>query len=113
MIEGAEFAQDRSRMQERKSVKNRMVVGIWLFVALLVPVNFTMAAEVQLHIPPLFQERPSWCWAAVGEMVFKYYDVPAAHQTDYSVESCNVETSAREYPIVWAVSSPRWMKLLW
>jgi len=60
-----------------------MVVGIWLFVALLVPVNFTMAAEVQLHIPPLFQERPSWCWAAVGEMVFKYYDVPAAHQTDY------------------------------
>lgn len=42
-----------------------------------------MAAEVQLHIPPLFQERPSWCWAAVGEMIFKYYDIPALHPADY------------------------------
>jgi hypothetical protein len=60
-----------------------MMVGVWLLVALLVPVNVTMAADVQLHIPPLFQERPSWCWAAVGEMVFKYYDIPALHRTDY------------------------------
>ena len=57
--------------------------GVGLFLVLLVPVNLTMAAEVKLHIPPVFQERPSWCWAAVGEMVFKYYDVPAAHRTDY------------------------------
>jgi len=42
-----------------------------------------MAAEVTLHIPPVYQERPSWSWAAVGEMVFKYYYVPAAHRTDY------------------------------
>jgi hypothetical protein len=57
--------------------------GVGLFLVLLVPVKLTMAAEVKLHIPPVFQERPSWCWAAVGEMVFKYYDVPAAHRTDY------------------------------
>jgi hypothetical protein len=43
----------------------------------------TIAGEVRLHIPPVFQERPSWCWAAVGEMVFKYYYVPAVHRTDY------------------------------
>jgi hypothetical protein len=60
-----------------------MMAGAWLLVVLLVPVNLTMAADVQLHIPPLFQERPSWCWAAVGEMVFKYYDIPALHRTDY------------------------------
>ena len=42
-----------------------------------------MATEVRLHIAPVFQERPSWCWAAVGEMVFKYYYVPSAHRTDY------------------------------
>jgi hypothetical protein len=42
-----------------------------------------MAAEATLHIPPVFQERLSWSWAAVGEMVFKYYYVPAAHRTDY------------------------------
>ena len=64
-------------------MKKRIVVGMGLFVALLLPVNFSMAAEVQLHIPPLFQERPSWCWAAVGEMVFKYYGIPALHRTDY------------------------------
>ncbi len=65
-------------------MKNRMAAfGVELFLVLLVQVNLTMAAEVKLHIPPVFQERPSWCWAAVGEMVFKYYDVPAAHPTDY------------------------------
>ena len=54
-----------------------------------------MAAEVKLHIPPVFQERPSWCWAAVGEMVFKYYYVPSAHRTDYQcgiVQSRNLCT---------------------
>ena len=59
------------------------VFGVGLCLALLVPVNQAMAAEVTLHIPPVFQERPSWCWAAVGEMVFKYYDIPAIHRTDY------------------------------
>ena len=71
-------------MQEGEPVKHRMAVfGVWLFFVLLVPVNLTMAAEVTLHIPPVFQERPSWCWAAVGEMVLKYYDIPAIHRTDY------------------------------
>jgi hypothetical protein len=65
-------------------VKTRMAsFGVGLFLVLVVPANLTMAAEVKLHIPPVFQERPSWCWAAVGEMVFKYYYVPAAHRTDY------------------------------
>jgi hypothetical protein len=57
--------------------------GVGLLLVLLAPVIPAMAAEVKLHIPPVFQERPSWCWTAVGEMVFKYYYVPAAHRTDY------------------------------
>jgi len=65
-------------------VKNRMAVfNVWLLFALLAPINLAMATEVTLHIPPVFQERPSWCWTAVGEMVFKYYDLPAIHRTDY------------------------------
>jgi len=65
-------------------VKHRMAVfGVGLFLTLSTPVAPAMAAEVTLHVPPVFQERPSWCWAAVGEMVFKYYYVPAAHRTDY------------------------------
>ncbi len=71
-------------MNERKSVKHRMTAfGVGLFLTLSAPVVPTMAAEAVLHIPPVFQERPSWNWAAVGEMVFKYYYVPAAHRTDY------------------------------
>jgi Papain-like cysteine protease AvrRpt2 len=58
-----------------------IVVG--LLLALSAPVGSAMATEATLHIPPLFQERPSWSWAAVGEMVFKYYYVPATHRTDY------------------------------
>ena len=57
--------------------------GVGLILALSAPVAPIMAAEVKLHIPPVFQERPSWCWAVIGEMVFKYYYVPAAHRTDY------------------------------
>jgi hypothetical protein len=59
------------------------VFRVGLFLALSAPAALTMAAEVTLHIPPVYQERPSWSWAAVGEMVFKYYYVPAAHRTDY------------------------------
>jgi hypothetical protein len=71
-------------MEERKPVKHRMAAfGVGLFLALSVSVSPTIAGEVKLHIPPIFQERPSWSWAAVGEMVFKYYYVPAAHRTDY------------------------------
>jgi hypothetical protein len=71
-------------LKEANPVKNRWTAfGFGLFVSLLIPVKLTMAAEVKLHIPPVFQERPTWCWAAVGEMVFKYYYVPAAHRTNY------------------------------
>src|SRR5262245_16138284 len=71
-------------MSKRESVRNRWAAfGFGLWCILLAPFNLAWAAEVTLHIPPLFQERPSWCWAAVGEMVFKYYDIPALHRTDY------------------------------
>ena len=65
-------------------MKHRMTAfGVGLCLALMAPIAPTIAGEVRLHIPPVFQERPSWCWAAVGEMVFKYYYVPAVHRTDY------------------------------
>ena len=71
--------------QERrgwKPVKNRMAAfGVGLCLVLLSPIVPTIAGEVKLHIPPVFQERSSWCWAAVGEMVFKYYYAPAVPRT--------------------------------
>ena len=80
-------------------MKRKMVViGVGLFLAVLVPVNLTMATEVKLHIAPVFQERPSWCWAAVGEMVFKYYYVPAAHRTDYQCGIVQARNLCLEIP---------------
>ncbi len=80
-------------------MKRKMVViGVGLFLAVLVPVNLTMATEVKLHIAPVFQERPSWCWAAVGEMVFKYYYVPAAHRTDYQCGIVQARNLCMEIP---------------
>jgi hypothetical protein len=79
-----ELDREISKVEERKIVINRMTAfGVGLLLVLLASVIPAMAAEVKLHIPPVFQERPSWCWAAVGEMVFKYYYVPAAHRTDF------------------------------
>ena len=79
-----ELDREISKVEERKIVINRMTTfGVGLLLVLFASVIPAMAAEVKLHIPPVFQERPSWCWAAVGEMVFKYYYIPAVHRTDY------------------------------
>jgi hypothetical protein len=32
-------------------------------------------AGTRLSIDPVYQQTPVWCWAAVGEMVFRYYGV--------------------------------------
>ena len=40
-----------------------------------VPLTPASAGTV-LGIPPVIQLTPVWCWLAVGEMVFRYYDVP-------------------------------------
>ena len=65
-------------------MRHRMAaIVVGLLLALSEPVGSALATEAALHIPPVYQERPSWSWAAVGEMVFKYYYVPTTHRTDY------------------------------
>ena len=73
-------------------MKKRATWGVGLLLALLIPSHQTMAADGKLHIPPIFQERPSWCWAAVGEMIFKYYYVPVVHRADYQ---CGIAQSRK------------------
>jgi len=43
---------------------------LWMF---LFP---TLIRAEKLSIPSVAQESPVWCWVTVGEMVFRYYDVP-------------------------------------
>jgi hypothetical protein len=43
--------------------------------AILLPA-VTDAQQRTLNIRPVAQSTPVWCWAAVGEMVFRHYDVP-------------------------------------
>ncbi len=33
------------------------------------------APAAELSIEPVYQRTPMWCWAAVGEMIFRYYGV--------------------------------------
>jgi len=37
-------------------------------------------ADRVLPIAPVTQATPVWCWLAVGEMVFRYFDVPAVNE---------------------------------
>jgi papain like cysteine protease AvrRpt2 len=41
------------------------------------------ADDADLQISPVFQQSPVWCWLAVGQMVFQYYDVPPANAVSY------------------------------
>jgi hypothetical protein len=49
---------------------------IALAALLLSHASSHQARDRTLDIEPVWQETPLWCWAAVGEMVFRYYDVP-------------------------------------
>jgi len=49
-----------------------------LFLSLLLVASTafpTIATSNSLDIDPVYQQTPVWCWAAVGEMVFKYYNI--------------------------------------
>lgn len=52
-------------------------------LSLLVSASTHAQAREVLDIDPVYQATPVWCWAAVGEMVFRYYGVrtinPAGH----------------------------------
>jgi hypothetical protein len=51
----------------------------WLGVFLLAPMLTiwprTGVTDNTLNVEPVYQQTPVWCWAAVGEMVFRYYGV--------------------------------------
>lgn len=74
------------------------VLGVWLCLTLLPLTSQASAREVKLHVPPIFQERPDWCWAATAEMLLKYYYVPALHQTDYQCGIARSRSHCQENP---------------
>lgn len=50
--------------------------------AALLAMILVMPASVHaanLEISPVTQETPEWCWIAVGEMIFKYFEIPNAN----------------------------------
>lgn len=48
----------------------RNVLAVAMLVCVVRP-----ASATELSIPPVYQQTPLWCWAAVGEMVFRHYGV--------------------------------------
>ena len=55
------------------SVERKIFGRLLLVFCLFSPPAFS---DETLPISPIYQETPVWCWAAVGEMVFRHYDVP-------------------------------------
>jgi hypothetical protein len=53
---------------------SRHIKSLCLAVSLIIITSHVSAEE--LEIPPVYQKTMVWCWAAVSEMVLKYYDVP-------------------------------------
>lgn len=53
--------------------RNLQILLISLLLVFFFP---TPIRAEKLPIPPVAQETPVWCWVTVGEMVFRYYDVP-------------------------------------
>ena len=63
---------------------------LWL-PALMAVVNvFSTSVYAQIEnlklltkIPPRDQSTPEWCWLATGEMIFRYYNIPANYSPLY------------------------------
>lgn len=51
----------------------RAIYAVFLALALIASHAKRPAAH-ELPIPPVYQQTPVWCWAAVAEMVLRYYD---------------------------------------
>lgn len=78
-----------------------------IFLLLLVFLMFTSmspriasAVDSDLSIQPVAQRTPVWCWLAVGEMVFKHFDVPNVNPA--GIYQCGIIGAlAGPYHICW------------
>lgn len=55
----------------------RCVRALSLVLGVFVLVTGSVRADEVLRIPAVYQRTPVWCWAAVGEMVFRFYRIPS------------------------------------
>lgn len=56
-----------------------MRFAVCFFVVVVAFSSVVARADADLGIAPVQQATPVWCWIAVGEMVFRKYDVPAVN----------------------------------
>lgn len=72
------MAQSSSRAEIRPATRRaRGTIAAAAIVAFLVVPwsGASIARAERLPIAPVYQQTPVWCWAAVGEMVFRYHGV--------------------------------------
>jgi hypothetical protein len=56
----------------------------------------TAKADITLNIDPVIESQPGWSWAAVGEMVMRYYSAPdTGPNDDYQCGLANFMTGQR------------------
>lgn len=57
----------------------RLILNFSLLMCLTAAMTAPRAVRAvysELAIPPVVQRTPVWCWVAVGEMVFRHFEVP-------------------------------------
>lgn len=52
-------------------------------IVAIIGINAAHAQTKLLPIRPVIQQTATWCWLATGEMIFRYYGVPANHPTNF------------------------------
>ena len=60
-------------MRSRRPHPSRSILAVGLA---LLGLASALRADTKLPIKPVAQKTPVWCWAAVGEMVFRHFRVP-------------------------------------
>lgn len=55
----------------------------------------TAAADSTLRIDPIMEQSPGWGWAAAGEMIMSYYEVPNTGPDTYQCSVANFLTGAQ------------------
>lgn len=72
-------------------MKNRLS----FFGAVALLLNSSLALSQVLDVPQIYQEKGSWCWAAVSQAVLEYYGIKETQTTiaEYGAEGLDIPNS--------------------
>lgn len=86
-----------------------LTVALAMLVAAPLAIAAADAASKILNIRPVSQKTPAWCWLATGEMIFRYYNIPA-NAPDYQCGEARFQGAFQVAPAgPMAFTGPCWL----